>query len=195
MACQWHWQTGSIRENTKYVLLYARVGVLFLHSSILLKTDDDNDGKIRILQKRNKKRKPTGLFFYYYHQHHPSSSSTTSLLYPKSWLKKRRERKKRWCDSAYALSLSPSLNFIDEWAEQSAWLSISITHLKEWVMMHNCRCAWIELKIFTRFVFLYTNADIFIFVLAKYLYISNEKKAHYKREITNKNNNKQTSFK
>ena len=47
----------------------------------------------------------------------------------------------------HSLCLSNHLSvFIDEWAEQSVWLSIIITHLREWVMMHNWRCAWVLLK-------------------------------------------------
>jgi len=133
--------------------------------------------------------RPTGLFLYYYH--HPSS---TSLLYPKSLLTmETRERRERWCDGAYALSPC----FIDEWAKQSAWLSISITHLREWVMMHNCRCAWIELKNFHMFYFsLYKCRYIYIYIRKTYTSIQLKKESikQHTQKIINKHCSNKFSF-
>jgi hypothetical protein len=168
MVCQCHWQNRSIMENTKYMLLYACIDVLLLHSYIFSKTDDDSDDKTHILKKRNSK---TDWFIPLLL---PPSIFNIFALPPKSLLTmETRERRERWCDGAYALSLC----FIDEWAEQSAWLSISITHLKEWVMMHNCRCAWIELKNFHMFYFsLYKCRYIYIYIRKTYTSIQFKKK-------------------
>lgn len=159
IACQCHWQNGSIRKNTKYVLFYAHADILFLHSSTLFPNDDDDDDKTRILQNRNIKEEKKDWLV-------SSFPTTQQHLYfiQKCWLRRRR-------DNVIVPTRTGTLVFIDEWAEQSAWLPINIIHLKEWVMMHNCRSAWIELKIFTRFRRLIQNAKIYIWISSNKIYI------------------------
>jgi len=132
--------------------------------------------------------RPTGLFLYYYH--HPSS---TSLLYPKSLLTmETRERRERWCDGAYALSP------FHRWMSRTVSMIVYQHHTleKEWVMMHNCRCAWIELKNFHMFYFsLYKCRYIYIYIRKTYTSIQFKRKKESIKQHTKKIINKHCSNK